>query len=500
MKRFLSFLLVLAVLWGTLSAAAESSSSFTDVNTDDWFYEDVLHTVGMGLFYGTSANTFSPQATMTRAMFVTVLGRHAGAHGEGSGVGTVTASGVNLRSGPGTDTTILCVLDKSTSLPVLGLSGDWYKVSYGSHTGYIRRDLMKASSSSFSDVPFGCWYSPYAEWAYREGVAYATGSGLFSPSRDITREEICAMLYNYASLLGVRLPEGNGRTAFPDDAAITGTYREAVYAMKAAGVVQGYEDGCFRPTGSATRAEVSAMLTRYFKSAEFPSGETEWEAPFDFSSVPVSDLPEGSPVDMSYFDDACFIGHSIVVGMKNFFGLKNTAFYAVNGIAASTLLSYDGFELESTHENETGEKAPDKGNIEQVLGERDYGKVYIMLGTNELSREESQARAYYNAMTQLVNLVKQCQPGAVIYLISITPVTRAQSKTEGTRFTRDNAVRYNQKLKQVSEEQDVHYLDVFTLLADSQGYLPDSFSAYDGIHLLSSQYTTLKSYLRTHTA
>jgi lysophospholipase L1-like esterase len=75
-----------------------------------------------------------------------------------------------------------------------------------------------------------------------------------------------------------------------------------------------------------------------------------------------------------------------------------------------------------------------------------------------------------------------------------------QSKTEGTRFTRDNAVAYNQKLKQVSEEKLVHYLDVYTLLADSQGYLPDSFSAYDGIHILSAQYASLKSYLRTHTA
>jgi hypothetical protein len=189
MMRFFSSLLVLALLW-VHTAVRRVSPAFTDVNTDDWFYEDVLHTVGMGLFYGTSANTFSPQATMTRAMFVTVLGRHAGAHGEGSGVGTVTASGVNLRSGPGTDTKILCVLDKNTSLPVLGISGDWYKVSYGSQTGYIRSDLMKASSGSFSDVPFGCWYSAYAEWAFREGVAFATGSGSLFSNRVITRRDM----------------------------------------------------------------------------------------------------------------------------------------------------------------------------------------------------------------------------------------------------------------------------------------------------------------------
>jgi hypothetical protein len=250
MKRFLSFILVMAGLWGTLPATADGAPDFTDVKSGDWYYEEVSYTVGLGLFYGTSAKTFSPQATMTRAMFVTVLGRHAGTAGGEGGAGTVLASGVNMRNGPGTDTEVLCVLDKNTSLSVLGVSGDWYQVRFGSYTGYIRRDLMKAYSSEFADVPYGCWYSPYVEWAYREGVAYATDAGLFSPGRDITREEICAMLYNYASLLNVQLPTSSGKSAFGDDAALSKTYRDAVYAMKSAGVVTGYEDGNFRPAGS----------------------------------------------------------------------------------------------------------------------------------------------------------------------------------------------------------------------------------------------------------
>jgi hypothetical protein len=138
------------------------------------------YTVSMGLFYGTSANTFSPQATMTRAMFVTVLGRHAGAHGEGSGAGTVAASGVNLRSGPGTDTKILCVLDKNTALPVLGISGDWYQVRYGAYTGYIRRDLMRATAHR-SPCPLWMLVQPLCRMGIQQRSSLCNDSGHLLP-------------------------------------------------------------------------------------------------------------------------------------------------------------------------------------------------------------------------------------------------------------------------------------------------------------------------------
>jgi hypothetical protein len=357
---------------------------------------------------------------------------------------------------------------------------------------------MTATDSVFSDVPYGCWYSDYVQWAYREGIAEATGTGSFSPDRDITREEICSMLYNYSNLHGTSPAVTLGNSAFADDSAISDQYMNAVSAMKSAGVVNGYEDGSFRPAGCATRAEVSAMLMRYFQNYGQP--ETESEEPFDFSAVPASSLTGSAAVGDEYFNDACFIGHSLVVGMQSFFRLGNASYYAVNGISAVKMLSYDDFELESTHEDENGEEVHDTGTLEQALEEKNFGKIYIMLGTNELSGASGDIAAYYNAMTQLVSMVQRLAPDAVVYLISVTPVSRECSTADGSRFTRENVVLFNNKLRQVATEKNVCYLDVFTLLCDSQGYLPDDACTADGIHILSAQYGTVKSYLKTHTA
>jgi hypothetical protein len=306
------------------------------------------------------------------------------------------------------------------------------------------------------------------------------------------------MLYSYSSLQGTEPAATLGNSAFVDDADISSSCSNAVYAMKSAGVINGYEDGSFRPAGCATRAEVSTMLMRYFQNCDLPAAETE--EPFDFSAVPVSSVSGSLAVGDSYFDDACFIGHSLVVGMQTFFYLDNASYYAVNGISASKMLTYDDFDLDSTHEDEDGEEVRDTGTLEQALEEKDFGKVYIMLGTNELSSAAGDVAAYYNAMTQLVAMVQRLQPGAVVYLISVTPVSRECSTAEDSRFTRENVVLFNNRLRQVATEQNVNYLDVFSLLCDSQGYLPEDASTADGIHILSAQYGTVKSYLKTHTA
>jgi len=103
-------------------------------------------------------------------------------------------------------------------------------------------------------------------------------------------------------------------------------------------------------------------------------------------------------------------------------------------------------------------------------------------------------------MTELVQLVRQTQPNARIYLLSVPPVTQALSEREdNVSFTRENVIAFNQTLKTLAGEQGVRYLDIFSLLADSQGYLPEDAATYDGIHILAAQYSIIKGYLRTHT-
>ncbi|MDO4750273.1 MAG: S-layer homology domain-containing protein [Eubacteriales bacterium] len=500
MKRLLLWILTFAVAVSPLSitARAVSVSDFSDVKPGAWYYESVSYVVEQEMFNGTSDSTFSPQSTMTRAMFVTVLGRHAGiSTALSNGIGTITASNVNMRTAPTTSSAVECVLTRAAEVTVLAVDGDWYRVRYGSHTGWVRNDLISVRDEKYTDTAYNKWYSPYVSWAGETGVASAEGS-LFHPDRAITRAEICAMLYNYAALKDAMLPALSAPFVFSDDANIDEDVREAVYALQSANVITGYEDNSFRPEGSATRAEVSAMLMRFFSVTTFAPPATS-EDPFDHGSVPDSDVPGGTTVDESWFDDACFIGHSIVVGMKTFFGLKNAAYYAVTGISAPGILKYDDFTLQSTHEDEDGKEVHDTGTLEDVLEEQPFGKVYIMLGTNELGSEPYHVTSYQNSMNEIVDLVQRTQPDARIYLISTPPVTQTISETENSRFTRENVIAFNQALKSVATEQGVFYLDVFSLLSNSQGYLPEESATYDGIHLLAAQYAVIKDYLRSHT-
>ena len=248
----------------TLRASFISTATlpFTDVLQGAWYYKAVGSAYTQGLFAGTSATTFSPDTTMTRGMFVTVLSRNAGF---GSSltekVGLVTATGVNIRKGPSTDADVAgFVPDRNTPVQVLGSNSNWYQIKFGSVTGYIRNDLMKVYGGSFSDLAGGQYYTAAAQWAAVAGIAQGTS---FKANTAITREDMCLMLYNYAKLYGKTIPVEQAKAAFSDDASISAAAKSAVYALQQAGVVSGLGDGTFAPKGSATRAQVAQIFMNF---------------------------------------------------------------------------------------------------------------------------------------------------------------------------------------------------------------------------------------------
>lgn len=482
MKKLISVFIISAlVLYSAGSFAGASYTSFSDVQSGTWYTDAVGYATEKGLFNGTTATTFSPQSTMTRGMFVSVLGRYANVASAVTGLGTITKSDVNMRKEPTTESGVVTVLDINTGVTILGYSNNWYQIRCGAYTGYVRDDLMTAGSS-FTDVAYGTYYCPYIQWACSNGITTGTSSNTFSPDVDITREEICSMLYNYALKARLDITPTTTQTVFADNDVISSSYSAAVYAMQQLGVVNGRGGNLFAPTSNATRAEVAVMLMRFIENAGYNY------------SMPV---PEGPTASSSYFNDACFIGHSLVVGMKTYSGLSNPDYMAVNGISAQRLLTYGGFELSTTHTGEDGSPVPDTGTIRDVLLEKSYGKVYIMLGTNELGPETSHLNSYYNSMSSLVDIVRQTQPNAQIYLISIPPVSKTISESS-VCFNRENVLSFNTKLFQVALEKKVYYLDIFNLFADAEGYMPDTSCMSDGIHLLSPQYGSLLDYLNTH--
>ena len=242
-----------------------SNIPFTDVAKDAWYRDAVSYAYSAKLFNGTSDTEFSPENTMTRGMFVTVLGRYAGVNAQpDTTVGVVTGEGVNIRQTPSTDSERAGYIEnKYTAVTVLGQEGDWYKIRCGEVTGYIRNDLMKAYDGSFSDVPADTYYAPYAQWAYLAGITSGTSATTFSPEAVISREQMCTLLNKYALAFGITLPENSAGSAFPDDGQISAYAKEAVYALRNAGVINGMDGGSFQPRGTASRAQVAQVFMKF---------------------------------------------------------------------------------------------------------------------------------------------------------------------------------------------------------------------------------------------
>ena len=176
--------------------------AFTDVN-NHWAKDNMLFVVSRGLLSGTSATTFSPNTGMTRGMFVTALGRLAGV------------------------------------------------------------DPTDYQASRFTDVKEDAYYAPYVNWAAKTGVVSGTTDTAFAPDININREQMAVIMKNYAAKLGYTIPKTLEVVNFADSAGISSWAKEAVKSMQQAGILAGKTNNCFDPAGTATRAEVAAVLRRF---------------------------------------------------------------------------------------------------------------------------------------------------------------------------------------------------------------------------------------------
>lgn len=176
---------------------------FTDVPEGQWYHDAVAFVYRRGYFAGTGADTFSPNAPMDRAMVATVLHRISG----GESV---------------------------------------------------------AEPAAFSDVPAGQWYSDGIAWAAAKGVVNGMGEGLYAPAASVTREQLVTMLYRYQKdYLRAAVTAGGDLAAFSDGDRVSDWAREAVAWAVGEGLVQGRDSGALDPAGTATRAEVAAILQRF---------------------------------------------------------------------------------------------------------------------------------------------------------------------------------------------------------------------------------------------
>ena len=178
---------------------------FTDVVAGTWYYGAAAYAYNNGLFAGMTPTTFAPNATMTRAMLVSVLWRLAG-------------------------------------------------------------EPAPKAPNTFVDVPDGAWYTDAVTWAAENGVVSGIGGSRFDPSGFVTREQTAEILYNYAHSKGYDVSARADLTAFPDAGSVSGWAEEALSWANAAGLINGtVRDGqtILDPQGSASRAQVAMILMNY---------------------------------------------------------------------------------------------------------------------------------------------------------------------------------------------------------------------------------------------
>ena len=186
--------------------------NFTDVKETDWFFKGVEYVVDKGIMSGVSENEFAPSGKLTRAMLVQML--------------------YNMESRPACD-----------------------------------------AENAFMDVPVGQWYTDAVIWANDAKIVSGMGEDLFAPNMEITREQMVAMLYNYAKYKGYDVTASADLSAFADTASVSTWAQPAMQWAVAEGYISGMGDSQLAPQGTATRAEIASVIMR-FMEATAESAET----------------------------------------------------------------------------------------------------------------------------------------------------------------------------------------------------------------------------------
>ena len=198
--------------WRVDGNPGTGANPFTDVSEKDWFYSDVMFVYENGLMLGTSKTLFSPHGTATRGMMATILWRMEGS-------------------------------------PV------------------------PKGKNSFTDVEAGKWYADAITWTAENGIFAGYGKDKFGPDDPITREQLAAIFYRYADYKGYDLTVKGNLDKFKDADKITDYAKTAMQWAVGSGLVKGKSGNLLDPQGTATRAEIAAMLHRFIEKYELVQGK-----------------------------------------------------------------------------------------------------------------------------------------------------------------------------------------------------------------------------------
>ena len=187
-----------------LPVSDEPASIFRDTNRH-WGENEIRRAVERGLFLGVGNDLFAPNGVMTRAAFVTVLGRMANSFGI---------------------------------------------------------DISSSGFTHFYDVPSGNWAANYVAWAYETGIVTGIAYKYFGANNPVTRQEVATIFYRFKEYYGIIL-EGGAPMEFTDVDRISDWALEAMTEAVRTGLITGYHDGRLAPRDTATRAQLAVIFLRF---------------------------------------------------------------------------------------------------------------------------------------------------------------------------------------------------------------------------------------------
>ena len=202
---------------------------------------------------------------------------------------------------------------------------------------------------------------------------------------------------------------------------------------------------------------------------EIENGKTENED----KKEPETGTSDGAPAaDMSYFDDALFIGDSRTVGIYEYGTFSNSDFFADIGMS-----------VYNVHKTKVSVSSVGKVGLNELLESKTYGKIFIMLGVNELGYDFDKTVKKYG---ELIDEVKALQPDAVIYIEGNLHVTKSRSDKDDV--INNHAIdRFNSSISELADNEKVFYIDVNELFDDENGNLNEAYTS-DNAHILGKYY------------
>ena len=192
-------------------------------------------------------------------------------------------------------------------------------------------------------------------------------------------------------------------------------------------------------------------------------------------------IKEFTQVDASYFDDALMIGDSRTVGLMEYGGMDNICYFATQGMS-----------VYNVRETEVNVAKYGKVTLETLLTQHTFGKIYVMLGVNELGYDFSTTVSQYQA---LVAQIRQWQPDAILFVEANLHLAQKRSDSDSV-FNNANINRLNAEIAKLADQRTVFYIDINELFDDENGYLRADYTS-DSTHVYGKYYQEWSAWLCT---